>query len=73
MDKVQELAEKRAISIENESAKLTEQLEMVSSTVGKLMLRGNTLVEKVGMRFASKEIIVFHARNYSFWVHGVSN
>ena len=47
MGKVRDLTEKRKIDIENESAKLTEELEAISSIVGKLKLQGDTLVEKV--------------------------
>lgn len=47
LGKVRDLTEKRKIDVENESAKLTEQLEAISSIVEKLKLQGDTVVEKV--------------------------
>ncbi|XP_065216084.1 uncharacterized protein LOC135842515 isoform X2 [Planococcus citri] len=47
MGKVRELSEKRTINMENESTRLNEQLEAISSILSGVVLQGETVVEKI--------------------------
>ena len=66
MSKVREVSEKRTINMENESTRLNEQLEAVSSIISGVVLQGETVVEKVC--FVRYKLYTFESTiNFKIW------